>query len=124
MTTIEQGKLYRSRDGIFLGVCRGIADAFDFNVFPVRLAFVIVSIFSGFWLVIGVYLVAAFFMKPEPIKPVTSEEEQMFYDSYINSPRGAVHQIKRKFAELERRIQKIENEVTSKEYDWERRFHL
>ncbi len=123
MAGIERGKFYRARDGVFLGVCKGIAEALDFNLFPVRLAFVIVFIFSGFWPVIGIYLVAAFFMKPEPIKPVTSEEEQMFYDSYVNFPRSAVQQIKRKFAELERRIQKMENEVTNKEYDWERRFN-
>lgn len=121
--TMQQGKFYRARDGVFLGVCKGIANALEFNVFLLRIGFVTVFIFSGFWPVIGVYLVAAFFMKPEPIKPLASEEEQMFYDSYVNSPRSAAQRIKRKFAELERRVQKIENEVTTKEYDWERRFH-
>ena len=119
----ERGGIYRARDGIFLGVCKGIANAFDFNVTLIRLLMVVVFVFSGFWPVIGVYLVAAFFMKPEPVKPIGSEEEQMFYDSYVKSPRSAAQRIKRKFEELERRIQKLETEVTDKEFDWERRFY-
>ena len=119
----ERGGIYRARDGILLGVCKGTANAFDFNVTLIRLLMVVVFVFSGFWPVIGVYLVAAFFMKPEPVKPIGSEEEQMFYDSYVKSPRSAVQRIKRKFEELERRIQKLETEVTDKEFDWERRFY-
>ena len=121
--TISQRGFYRARDGVFLGVCKGIANALELNVSLLRAGLVIVFIFSGFWPVIGVYLVAAFFMKPEPIKPLASEEEQMFYDSYVNSPRRAAQRVKRKFTELERRIQKLESEVTTKEYDWEQRFH-
>ncbi|HHP7233096.1 MAG TPA: PspC domain-containing protein, partial [Desulfobacterales bacterium] len=32
-----QRGLYRSRNGVILGVCRGIADHFDFSVFWIRL---------------------------------------------------------------------------------------
>lgn len=120
---MKQGGIYRARDGVFLGVCKGIAEYFDFSVFLVRMAFVVVFIFSGFWPVIGVYLVAAFFMKPQPIKPIESEEEREFYDSYVNSPRSAAQRLKRKFDELERRLRRMEDEVTNKEYDWERRFN-
>ena len=62
--------IYRARDGVVLGVCKGLADYFDFPVFWVRMALVVMFIFSGFWPVIGVYLVAAFFMRPEPVKPI------------------------------------------------------
>lgn len=117
-----QGGIYRSRDGVFLGVCKGIAEYFDFSVFWSRIALVIVFIFSGFWPVIGVYLVAAFFMKPKPIKPLESEEEREFYDSYVHSPKTAAQRLRKKFAELERRIRNMEDKVTGREYDWERRF--
>jgi phage shock protein C len=119
----NQSGIYRARDGIFLGVCKGIAEYFDFSAFWVRMTFVIIFIFSGFWPVIGVYLVAAFFMKPKPVKPIESEGEQEFYDSYVNSPRSAAQRLKRKFAELDRRIRRMEDEVTTREYDWERRFN-
>ncbi|MGB3211355.1 MAG: envelope stress response membrane protein PspC [Desulforhopalus sp.] len=118
----KQGGIYRARNGVFLGVCKGIAEYFDFSVFWVRLALVVVFIFSGFWPVIGIYLVAAFFMKPQPVKPIKSEEEREFYDSYVHSPKSAAQRLRKKFEELERRIRRMEDKVTGREYDWERRF--
>lgn len=118
----RQEGIYRSRDGVIFGVCKGIAEYFDFSIFWVRMAIIITLIFSGFWPVIGVYLVAAFFMKPKPVKPVESEEEREFYDQYVNSPKSATVRLKRKFQELERRIHRMEDEVTAREYDWEKRF--
>lgn len=118
----KQGGIYRARDGVFLGVCKGIAEYFDLSVFWVRIALVIVFIFSGFWPVIGVYLVAAFFMKPRPVKPIESEAEREFYDSYVQSPKSAAQRLKKKFADLERRIRNMESKVTGREYEWERRF--
>jgi phage shock protein C len=115
--------IYRARNGVFLGVCKGLANYFDFSVFWVRMALVIIFIFSGFWPVIGVYLVAAFFMKPEPIRPIETEDERVFYDSYVNSPRSAAQRLKKKFQDLDRRIRRMEDRVTNKEYDWERRFN-
>ncbi len=118
----KQGGIYRSRNGVFLGVCRGIAEYFDVSVFWIRIALVIVFIFSGFWPVIGVYLVAAFFMKPKPVKPIESESEREFYDSYVHSPKTAAQRLRKKFDDLERRIRGMEDKVTGREYDWERRF--
>jgi phage shock protein C len=57
---------YRSRDGAIFGVCRGIADYFDFSLFWTRMLTVILLIISGFWPVILLYLIAALLMKPEP----------------------------------------------------------
>lgn len=118
----SQGGIYRARDGVFLGVCKGVAEYFDFSVFWVRMVLVVFFIFSGFWPVIGVYLVAAFFMKPRPIKPIESEDERDFYDSYVNSPQRGAQKLKRKFKDLDRRIRSMEDKVTAREYDWERRF--
>jgi phage shock protein C len=118
----KKGGIYRARNGVFLGVCKGIGEYFDLSVFWVRMALVVVFIFSGFWPVIGVYLVAAFFMKPKPVKPIESEEEREFYDSYVNSPKTAAQRLKKKFEEMERRIRSMEDKVTGREYEWERRF--
>ena len=57
--------LYRSRNGVILGVCRGVADFFDIKVFWVRAIMVVIFLLSGFWPVIGIYLVAALVM-PDP----------------------------------------------------------
>ena len=58
--------LYRSRDGVLFGVCKGLARYFDLSVFWTRVVAVIVLICTGLWPVVGLYLVAALLMKPEP----------------------------------------------------------
>jgi len=119
----RHGGIYRSRNGVFLGVCQGIAEHFDFTVFWIRMAMVIAFILTGFWPVIGIYLVAAFFMKPEPVRPIRSDEEHEFYDSYVHSPRNAAQRLRKKFSNLEKRIRRMEDKVTGKEYEWERKFN-
>jgi phage shock protein C len=113
--------LYRSRRGAILGVCRGIAEYFNFSVFWARTIAVIVLIFTGFWPVTGLYLLAALLMKPEPVIPIRNNGEQEFYDSYTHSRPGAVQRIKRRFDRLERRIRRMEHIVTSPDYDWDDR---
>ena len=120
---ILRGGLYRSRKGVILGVCRGIAEYFDFSVFWARAIVLILLIISGFWPIMGLYFIAALFMKPEPVVPIQTEEEQEFYDSYINSRKGAVDRLKRRYDNLERRIQRMEHTVTAREFNWENRLN-
>ncbi len=118
---ILRGGLYRSRNGIILGVCRGIAEYFDFSVFWARLITLVLLFFTGFWPVLVLYFVAALLMKPEPVIPIETEEEQEFYDSYLHSHRGAADRLKRRYENLERRIRRMEDHVTSREFDWKNR---
>jgi len=120
---ILQGGLYRSRNGVILGVCRGIAEYFDFSVFWARAIAVIALLFSGFWPIMGIYFGAALLMKPEPVLPIHTDEEQEFYDSYIHSQKGAADRLKRRFDNLNRRIQRMEHNVTAREFDWEKRLN-
>ncbi len=118
---ILRGGLYRSRNGIILGVCRGIAEYFDFSVFWVRAIVVIVLLISGFWPIMALYFIAALLMKPEPVIPIQTEREQEFYDSYTHSSKGAADRLKRRYDNLERRIQRMEHTVTTREFDWDHR---
>jgi len=118
---ILRGGLYRSRNGMILGVCRGIAEYFDFSVFWARVIAVIFLFISGLWPITGLYFIAALLMKPEPAIPIETDEEQEFYDSYVYSRKGAVDRVKRRFDNLDRRIQRMEHHVTSREFDWEHR---
>ena len=113
--------LYRSRNGAILGVCRGIADYFDFSVNWTRAIVVIAFIFTGFWPLAGLYLLAALLMKPEPAIPIQSDDEQEFYDSYTYSRHRALKRLKRRFEHIDRRIQRMEDFVTAREFDWDRR---
>ena len=118
---VQQGGIYRSRKGLLFGVCRGFADYFNFSVFWVRAIAVILLIFTGFWPVGALYLVAALLMKPAPAIPIQTDDQQEFYDSYTNSKERATSRLKKKYDQLKRRIQRLEDIVTSPEYHWEER---
>lgn len=114
---------YRSRNGVFLGVCRGFAEHYDLPVFWVRLGFIVAFFLSGFWPMTIIYIAAAMLMKPRPIRPLESEEEEEFYDSYVRSPRNAAQRLRRKFENLEKRIRRMEDKVTGRDFEWERKFN-
>ena len=120
---IRRNGIYRSRSGMILGVCRGLAAHFDFSVFWTRVIALIFLIVVGFLPAIGLYLLAALLMKPEPVIPIKDSGEKEFYDSYTYSRQGAVQRLKRRYENLQRRIQRMEHIVTSAEYDWEKRLN-
>ena len=115
--------IYRSRNNKVLGVCRGLAEHFDFSVFWARVIAVFFLVFSGFWPAIGLYFLAALLMKPAPVIPLETDAEKEFYDSYANSRSAATRRLKRRFDNLERRIQRMEDIVTGREFDWENRLN-
>lgn len=117
----ERRGLYRARDGWIFGVCKGIGEYLDFSVFWCRVLAVVVFIFSGFWPIVVLYLVAALLMKPEPVLPLESDEDREFYHSYVSSRTMALHRLKQTFDRLERRIRRMEDIVTARDYDWESR---
>lgn len=113
--------IYRSRHGAIFGVCRGLAEHFDFSVFWVRFLAVALLIFSGLWPAMILYILAALIMKPEPALPISSPDEQHFYDVYASSRHEAAQRLRRRYDGLEKRIRRMEAVVTSREYNWERR---
>jgi len=116
-------RLYRSRNGKLLGVCRGIAEYFGFSVSGSRIIVVILLFVSGFWPVFALYFIAALLMNPEPVIPFHKNGEEEFYNSYIHSKTGGIDRLRRRYKTLERRLQRLEHTVTSKEYDWDNRFN-
>ncbi|MCK5202238.1 MAG: PspC domain-containing protein [Desulfobacterales bacterium] len=122
-TRLYRNGIYRSRSGIILGVCKGLADHFDFSVFWTRMIAIILLIVAGFFPAIGLYLLAALLMKPQPVIPIKNSAEKEFYGSYTYSRQGAVQRLKRRYENLQRRIQRMEHIVTSAEYDWEKRLN-
>ncbi len=113
--------LYRSRSGVIFGVCRGLAEYLDISVFWTRVVAIGVLIFTGLWPVLGIYFIAALLMKPEPVLPLKTEEDEEFYQSFTSSRRMALHRLKRTFDNLDRRIQRMESIVTARDFDWDHR---
>jgi len=116
-------ELYRSRKGKILGVCAGLGEYFDLSVTGIRVVAVILLIVTGFWPVLAVYFLAAILMKLKPILPLEDEGDEEFYNSYLASRSMALKRLKRTYDHLDRRIRRMEDIVTTREYDWERRFN-
>ena len=118
VSDITAGKgFYRSRQGMLLGVCRGIAEHFNVSVRWTRIIVFFTFLFTGFWPVGVMYILAGLLLKPAPVIPLENETEQEFYDSYASSRSSAIQRIKRKFENIDRRIQRMEHTVTSREFE-------
>jgi phage shock protein C len=119
----ERKRLYRSRRGVFLGVCRGVAECMDVSVFWTRVVTVVVFFFTGLWPTFFAYLLLGFLLPAEPVKPLVTDEQQEFYGSYTASRSMAVRRLKRTYDSLSRRIRRMEDTVTRSEFDWDRRMN-
>jgi phage shock protein C len=114
--------LYRSRRGWIFGICQGLADYADLSVCWVRLAAFIALMITGFWPMVLIYIVAAIFLKPAPVVELKNEDDWDFYQTYVSDRKMALSRLKRRCEALDRRTRRMENIVTDREYDWDRRF--
>jgi phage shock protein C len=115
--------LYRSRKGVILGVCRGVADYFDFSVFWIRAIAVILFLFTGFWPIAGIYILAALLMKSNPAEPYEAGSRSRCSAKAGCRRNETADRLKRKWRQLEKRIRRMEDKVTSREYEWHKRFY-
>jgi phage shock protein C len=113
--------IYRSRQGAVFGVCRGLADHFDVSRFWVRVIAVALLVSTGVWPGVVLYILAALLLKPEPAMPPASEGEREFYDQYADSHHEAAERLRRRYENLDKRIRRMEDVVTSREFDWDSR---
>lgn len=117
-------KLYRSRDGMIFGVCRGIADTFDLSLFWIRLGFAIAFALTLFFPTGLIYLILALVLKLEPIEVSPNSRRDVIFDGPNDSSRKVgLRQFKAKFDSLENRIRRMESHVTNKAYDWDKRLN-
>ena len=108
-TTSSERRLFRSRRGMALGVCRGLAVYLGLPVLVVRAFTVVLCVATGWVGVLG-YLAGALLMRLEPVDGETS---------------GRLHRVvgklSRRARDLDARIAHVESHVTSREYDFDRR---
>lgn len=117
-------KFYRSRDGIIFGLCKGISTYFDVSLFWVRVAMIAGFLFTGFFPIGVIYILLGLILKIEPLpSPVEEPQDHNHYEAYTSSRKLGLWQLKEKFSSLETRIRRMEDHVTDKAYDWERRFN-
>ena len=121
MRTYSYKGIHRSRNGAIFGVCRGLANHFDFSLFWVRVISCVLLVGTGVWPGVVLYILAALLMKPEPVLPPASAGEREFYDRFTASRHDAAERLKRRYDNLEQRIRRMEDVVTSREFDWDSR---
>lgn len=119
--------LYRSNNRVIFGICQGLADHFDLSVVWIRLGLVLISLLTGFFPFPVFYAIAALIIKPEPEGRQKEEPSPFYEEDYYEtdvSPRTlSLRRLKNRFDSIESRIRRMENYVTNKSYDWERRFN-
>lgn len=95
-------KLYRSRDGLFMGVCQGLANQFDISVFWLRLLVLFLAFFTGFWPVLLIYIFLGLLFKPEPLYSGA--------DLYQQSQFKELEELLRRGKKLEERLTRLETD--------------
>ena len=106
MTKYYSGKkLYRSRNGMFFGVCQGLADWRDLPVMYIRLALVIILFVTGVFPIVLLYLLAGLIIPMEPLEGGFRDAGQGYQDPDMNFKKEKDN----RFAE-------------EKERDWDKRF--
>lgn len=114
--------LYRNRNGVIFGVCSGIADRFDLSVMWLRVLVVATTFLTGIAPGVIIYVIAALVLKPEPDRAYLGRDyEREMGASFSGSKSEALNRLKGKLERLERRTRDMENVVTDREFDWERR---
>src|ERR1700740_3747775 len=115
-------RLWRDTDrGILAGVCAGIADYIGVEPIVVRLVAVLCLIFF-FPPTIVVYVILALVLNPKPPALYASADEEAFWRGVGIAPAGTLHSLKRKFADLEARLGRMEAQVASGDFELHRKF--
>jgi phage shock protein C len=115
-------RLYRdTQNAMLAGVCAGIADYFGFSTKAVRWL-IFLSCFFAMPAVLICYLIAAFLLPPKPVNLYRSEFEESFWRTVRRDPSYACDDVRRKFRDLDTRLQNMEQYVTSPRFDLDQEF--
>ncbi|MAF83414.1 MAG: envelope stress response membrane protein PspC [Gammaproteobacteria bacterium] len=115
-------RLYRDTENAMLaGVLAGIADYFGFSLKALRWLVFLGCAFMMPAICVS-YLVAAFLLPAKPVGLYRNEGEESFWRSVRRDPHYACDDIRRKFRDLDGRLQGMEHYVTSPRFDLDQEF--
>lgn len=117
----KPGGPYLSHSRILFGVCGGIGRHLGISPFAARLITVLFALPSGIFPCLVIYILLGLILQPEPVIDFTSESDVEFFSSIAQDRKLAAHRLRRLQESLDRRIQRMESVVTSREYEWDRR---
>ncbi len=112
-------------DGVFGGVCAGIADYLNIDLIVVRILTIIAVFFSGgiiFWIYLGLWVLAPK-DKRAPYRREYRQARRARQENPVN-PTSTTNfrDVKGKFRSLETRLQDLERSITSSEWQLRREF--
>jgi phage shock protein C len=112
-------RLYRSRRGLFFGVCRGVAEYLDISVFWTRVMVFLAFLFTGFCPVGVVYLLAALLLKKAPWDGLAWEDS----GGASEDAETIRARMRSRCDSLDNRLRRMESVVTSRGYNWDERLN-
>jgi len=112
-------RLFRDKENAVLaGVCAGIAEYFGLNRKGVRLVTFLFMLFPPFFAFIAIsYIVLAIVLPVKPKDLYESTEQAEFWRGVSNAPSDVFGAMRHRFRELNRRLEKMEAFVTSREFE-------
>ena len=115
-------KLYRDTErGRIMGVCAGLADYTGISTCAMRwLMFIAVLVW--FPIVLIVYFILGFALPRKPQDLYRDQTEEKFWRSLRKSPSETFSDVRYRFRQLDRRMQRLERYVTSKRFHLDREF--
>ena len=115
-------RLYRDvENGMLAGVCAGIGDYFGISVRGLRWLVFLSCAFAMPAIIIG-YVVAVFLLPRKPAGMYDNEGEETFWRSVRRDPHYTCDDIRMKYRDLDRRLQGMEQYVTSPRFDLDQKF--
>ncbi len=117
-------KLYRnSEDAICCGVCAGLADYFNWDVWLVRIIALTLLVFTNSFVFVA-YIFGWIFLKDNPDIPRNRTKINRRFENLKHSftGTGAVDDICKRFERTEKRLRRLEAHVTSPEFKLRREF--
>lgn len=129
--------LYRlPAKGKVFGVCAGIAEYLEWDSWKIRLITIVAAILTGFWLVFIAYMVAFFILEPAPKETSVSnkgnesssrfserlDEVKQTFQAKTHTSKISIEQLEEQFANIKKRVEKMEAHVTSGRFELEREF--
>jgi phage shock protein C len=107
---------FRSRQGLLLGVVKGLADHWGMSPFALRIIIVALSLFLAFWPMAIMYVAAAIIMPMEPLSPPANERERELLLLGKADLNTLVASLESRADGIERKIRRLEDIITSKTY--------
>jgi phage shock protein C len=99
--------LYRDkRNAKLMGVCSGLEDYTGINAIWWRLAFVIMTLTTGFG--IPIYFVLGLLASKKPADLYVDQDETKYWQRVRQSPKRTAREIRSRFRDIDRRLAEVE----------------